>query len=298
MATLETNADVVRRLQDECYNEGNLDVADELVSPDYVEHGPSLSGTVRGIDGFKHNVTTYRTAFPDMEIRFEEVLQDGDSVAFRFTGRGTHEGDLLGMAPTGREVTVSGIEIDRVADGKVTEAWLTYNTYGMLEQLGVVEPIESAAEPIESAGERAADPKEAVVRRFFDELVNAGDFSAVDEILAPDYVRRDAGADDIQRGPGEFEEMLSGFRAAFPDMRVEIDDMYVADDAVVVKATETGTHEGDFMGAEPTGKRVEVEGLVVHRIADGRIVETFASWDFLGMMRRLGIVSMPGETAA
>ncbi len=137
----------------------------------------------------------------------------------------------------------------------------------------------------------------AVVRRFFDELVNEGDFTAVDEILAPEYVRREAGSDEVMRGPEAFEAFITDARRAFSGMEVTIDEMLVADGAVVVRARERGTHDGEFMSVEPTGERVEVEGIVIHRVDDGRIVETYACWDMLGMMRQLGVVP-PTETGA
>ncbi len=81
---------------------------------------------------------SYRTAFPGNQLTVEDYLAEGDTVVSRWTGRGTHKGDLMGIAPTGKQVTVTGISIQRIANGKIVEEWSNYDMLGMLQQLGVV----------------------------------------------------------------------------------------------------------------------------------------------------------------
>jgi len=133
----ETNKEIIRRLAEEPWR-GNTDVIDEYVADDYVGHDPSNPEPLRGPAGVKEFVNTYRTAFRDARITVEEQLAEGDVVATRWTGRGIHEGELMGILPTGKEATVSGITISRLRNGKVVEEWTNWDTLGMLVQLGAV----------------------------------------------------------------------------------------------------------------------------------------------------------------
>ena len=139
----DANKEIVRRLGVEPW-EGNIGVIDELVTPDYVGHDPSQPEDMRGPEGVKQFVTTYLTAFPDGRITIDEQLAEGDLVASHWTGRGTQQGDLMGIPPTGKQVTVTGITISRVKDGKVVEEWTNWDTLGLLQQLGVVPELAGA----------------------------------------------------------------------------------------------------------------------------------------------------------
>lgn len=138
----DTNKEIVRRLGVEPWG-GNLAVIDELVAPGYVGHDPAAPDQ-QGPGGVKDFVTGYLAAFPDGSITIEEQLADGDLVATRWTGRGTQQGELMGIPPTGKQVTISGITISRVENGKVVEEWSNWDTLGMLQQLGVVPDLAAA----------------------------------------------------------------------------------------------------------------------------------------------------------
>jgi steroid delta-isomerase-like uncharacterized protein len=134
----EENKAVVRRFLEEIFNEGNLDAADELFAPDYVLHDPAVPEEVRGPEGVKRYVSMYRSAYPDTHIAIEDQIAEGDKVVTRWTGQGTHEGELMGIPPTGERVTVAGIQFDRVSGGRIEETWVIYDALGMMQQLGVV----------------------------------------------------------------------------------------------------------------------------------------------------------------
>jgi steroid delta-isomerase-like uncharacterized protein len=138
MANPQANKDIVRRLAEEPWS-GSLAAIDELVSPDYIGYDPSQPQPSRGPAGVKEFTQQYLSAFPDGNVTVDEQIAEGDTVATRWTGRGTHRGGLLGIPPTGKEVTVSGITISRLKDGKVVEEWTIWDTLGMLQQLGAVE---------------------------------------------------------------------------------------------------------------------------------------------------------------
>jgi steroid delta-isomerase-like uncharacterized protein len=134
----EQNKAISRRLVEEAFNEGKLDVIDELVAPDFVNHDPSDPNEIRGPEGLKEFVRTYRSAFPDIRVTFEDQIAEGDKVVSRWTGRGTHKGELMGMPASGKQATVTGISIDHLEGGKIIETWNNWDTLGMLQQLGVV----------------------------------------------------------------------------------------------------------------------------------------------------------------
>lgn len=138
----DTNKEIVRRLGVEPW-EGNVGVIDELVAPGYVGHDPA-GPDQRGPEGVKEFVTGYLAAFPDGRITIDEQIAEGDVVASRWTGRGTHQGELMGIPATGKQVTVSGITISRVENGKVVEEWTNWDTLGMLQQLGAVPEMAGA----------------------------------------------------------------------------------------------------------------------------------------------------------
>jgi steroid delta-isomerase-like uncharacterized protein len=138
----DTNKEIVRRLGVEPW-EGNLGVIDELVAANYVGHDPAMPES-KGPAGVKEFVSTYLAGFPDGKVTIEEQFAEGDLVASRWTGRGTHQGDLMGIPPTGKQVTVSGITISRVKNGKVVEEWSNWDTLGMLQQLGAVPDLAAA----------------------------------------------------------------------------------------------------------------------------------------------------------
>ncbi len=140
----EDNKALARRLIEEMFNRGNLEAADELFAPDYVNHDPGSPERIRGPEGIKRYVGVYRTAFPDLQLTIEDQVAEGDKVASRWTGRGTHQGDLMGIAPTGNRATTTGITIDRISGGKVVETWANFDVMGMMQQLGVIPSPEQA----------------------------------------------------------------------------------------------------------------------------------------------------------
>lgn len=145
MTTTTENKEIVRRL--EAIWDGDLAAVDEFVAENFTNHNPIVPDAPPGPEGFKRNVSTLLAAFPDLAFTTEDVVAEGDTVVFRATGRGTHEGELMGIEPTGREITLSTIVIFRIEDGQVVERWAQSDTFGMLRQMGAIsDPTGSPAE--------------------------------------------------------------------------------------------------------------------------------------------------------
>ena len=134
---MEDIKEIARRLAEDPWP-GKLDETLELVGDDYVGHIAGVPEPVRGKDGFRGFINTYLTGFPDGTITVDDQIAEREVVATRWTGRGTNTGELMGMAPTGKQVTVHGITYERIADGMAREAWLTWDTFSMMQQLGAV----------------------------------------------------------------------------------------------------------------------------------------------------------------
>jgi predicted ester cyclase len=143
-ATLAANRLIGRRVLLELWGAGKLELADELYAPDYVDHvgrGPEPARVV-GPDGIKQAVTLFRRAFPDLHYTVEEELAERDLVWTRFSARGTFKGRFLGAAPTGQIVSYTGMDLNRIAAGKIVESWVNYDALALLQQVGLAPAIE------------------------------------------------------------------------------------------------------------------------------------------------------------
>jgi steroid delta-isomerase-like uncharacterized protein len=150
----EENKALARRFLEEAFNKGNLGVADEIVASDYVLHDPAIPEEVSGPEGVKQFVQMYRSAFPDTHITVEDQIAEGDDVVTRWTGRGTHQGELFGIPPSGNQVEISGITGDRFSGGKGVESWTNYDSLGLMQQIGAIPEPGQEEEASAAEGER------------------------------------------------------------------------------------------------------------------------------------------------
>ena len=140
----EANKNAVRRLFEEVWNKGNLQVADELFTPNYAHHDPSTPDVGRGPESEKKRATLYRAAFQDLKLTIEDIIAEGETVVARWTCRGSHKGELNGIAPTGRQFAITGISVARFSGGKMAEGYVNWDALGLMQQLGVVPEFRKA----------------------------------------------------------------------------------------------------------------------------------------------------------
>ncbi|HEY1357437.1 MAG TPA: ester cyclase [Thermoleophilaceae bacterium] len=134
----ESNIEVARRVPEEAFTLGNLDLLDEVCSPDYVSHDPAEQEDIRGIEAHKERIRGYRTAMSDLVVSVDEAVASGDLVATRWRAKGTNDGELMGMPPTGKPVEITGMSFDRFdSDGKLVETWDQWDNAGFMMQLGI-----------------------------------------------------------------------------------------------------------------------------------------------------------------
>jgi steroid delta-isomerase-like uncharacterized protein len=114
---------------------GHVAVVDEIFAPDYL-HTATSGNTGHGREHVKRNISTWRNYFPDFTFTIEEMIAEGDKVVTRWTARGTHRGEYQGIPPTGKQVVVTGVEIQIIVSGKIVEGWRKWDRLDLLQQLG------------------------------------------------------------------------------------------------------------------------------------------------------------------
>jgi steroid delta-isomerase-like uncharacterized protein len=130
------NKTLARRWFEDLFSRGNLDVANEILSAELVDH--LTHEDERGLEELKHYVSIYHTAFPDIQDTVEDIVAEGDKVVVRWTSGGTNQGEFMSVPPTGRHVTFSGMRLFHIAEKKIVESWVNIDERGLQEQLGAV----------------------------------------------------------------------------------------------------------------------------------------------------------------
>ncbi|WP_338905426.1 ester cyclase [Salinibaculum marinum] len=234
-----------------------------------------------------------REAFPDLTFDIEEMVVQPDAVATRWTATGTHSGTLLDIEPTGQEVTLSGIRIDHLRDGRIADMWLLIEQWSLLRQLEAAEvemPISTmsrvSATPVVTQLSAPAENEE-LVRTLVEDVWNEGKRDPLARVLDEGTVLFLDDEDD-RVGRDGYWTFVSRYRDAFPDLELTIEDVVSEGDKIALRLRWTGTHEGSVLGVDATGAEVEVDRMEIHHIDDGRIVETGIVEDTVGLLQQLG----------
>jgi steroid delta-isomerase-like uncharacterized protein len=133
----EQNKSITRRWIEQGWNQGNLAVINEIYDPNFLQHEPEPA-TVNSAEALKHYVGAFRNGMPDLHFSIDDLIAEGDKVVWRFTATGTHQAELWGIPPTGKKSTVTGIVEFRFANSRIAEAWVNFDTLGMLQQMGII----------------------------------------------------------------------------------------------------------------------------------------------------------------
>jgi len=302
VTTPEEAKAVVRRWNDEGWSAGNYDLAHEIIAPVMTVHGAGGQAVGMGPEGLIDLIKTWRTAFPDGHMTVDDIIVEGDLVGIRNTWHGTQTDSFYGIPPSGKEVHVTSVGLDRVKDGQVVEGWGELDMVGMMQELGAM-PIAGPGaiatgkssewgEDATTAGEATGSPDDyrALAVRYV-EALGRPDEAALSEIVDV------AGFADHNPvwGTEDWAGVIAGahaLRAAFPDLVVTLDrgTIVVEGNQVVAHSLLTGTHSGEFLGAAPTGKTVTWSHTDFLRFAGGKVVERWVSADTLTLFQQTGIV--------
>jgi len=126
---------------DDIWNTGDLANIDDIFAIDFINHDPNAPD-VNDLEGYKEFIVMTRSGFPDFHVTIEDMIAEGDKVVSQWIARGTHQGELFGMPPTGKKASWTGITVYRFAGGKIVEAWWSKDMLGLLKQLGIIPPTE------------------------------------------------------------------------------------------------------------------------------------------------------------
>ena len=135
----------------------------------------------------------------------------------------------------------------------------------------------------------------AIVRRYFDEVLSAGNLQVIEELISPHYASHYPAGYELGGGPEDVRQIVVGVRRAFPDVHFTVEDLIAEGEKVVCRWTFQGTQEGNFMGIPASGRKAAVMGIAVYRVVNAQIVEAWFTWDALGLMRQLGVDASASE---
>ncbi len=281
-------ADLLRAQIERVWGQGEVDLVDTMYADTVVDHMP-VAGQPSGRAAMKDVVRAFRTALPDLRMTLHDVIACGDRGVDRWTLTGTHTAPLFGVPATGRRVRISGLDMIRVADGRIAELWHVEEMMQLAAQLGVTLPVDTA--PRAGDGFWLPDPallspverrNLALARRHLEGVWGQGNAALMTELYAPEIV-------DLNLGPGQPPGMpgiaaaLHYLRDGAPDLRLDVHAYLPSGAHVADRWTMTGTHSGaPLFGIAASGRRFSVAGMDLVRFrADGRIdaiahVEEFA----------------------
>jgi steroid delta-isomerase-like uncharacterized protein len=132
------NNSIVRQLYEVIWNKRRLEILSELVSPSHALHGPNFSGSSIGPEAYKRQVALFLAGFPDLCWTIEDTVSEKDKVVVLWSFAGTHKGEFMGVPPTNKKVSIEGITIHEIGNGKIMDSYVNWDTWGMMQQLGVV----------------------------------------------------------------------------------------------------------------------------------------------------------------
>lgn len=269
------------RVFDEVWNQGKIEVIDEIVGDGYVIHDPS--GDFVGSEGYKQFHAMFNSAFSDIHFTVEDQVAEGDWVATRWTSTSNHTGELMGIPATGNSILVTGITASHIVDGKVMEEWNEWHMLGLLEQIGAVPSDKtdySWGESSQVSGD-AGDPlaNKLQVISYTEQVWNLKRMHAIEDSTSIELI---AHAPDSSTNPKTFDKVKhdqSNFIAGMPDVNVEIQGLIAEGDKVAIRYTTSGTDLN-------SGKLITFSGVNINRFADGKIVENWWAYDSYAVMQQ------------
>lgn len=311
-ATEEENRAVVQQYYD-IVNGHDFQRLTEVLAPVVIQHAADVPDA-RGVEETIANLEIFLEAFPDLHSDIELWATDGDLVAARVIQSGTQEGDFLGIPASGKHATWTVLGIFRIECGHIAEHWVEVDQISRLEQLGAIpetgaesQATSTRASEATPAGEAAAaisaspmadcaatteEENAELIRRWYDEIWNQGDFSNFDDYIAPDHDHhrvlnlQGSGSEARQR-------TVRQWREAFPDRVTTVDFLMTDGDLVVARWMTSGTHLGQWRDVPATGKTVSWTGNTIFRIECGRIAEEWSEAASLSFFQQLGVMEGP-----
>jgi predicted ester cyclase len=269
------------RLFEEVWNQSTIGVIDEIISDDCIIH--DSSGKFKGYEGYQQFHGMFNAAFSNIHFAIEDQLAEGDLVVTRWLNTATHTGELMGVPATGTETVSAGMTLSRHAEGKIVEQWNVWDLVGLLEQIGAKPAWRDYygwGEPSEKGGD-PGDPlsNKMIIIRSTEGLNNQKQVSALDETMSVDLALHNPNARPLPKNFDEYKKSMLNFMANMPDMHTTTHAIVAEGDRVAAFATTTGTTLNN-------STRFAFDSIIIHRIADGQVIENWWMLDNYAMMNQ------------
>lgn len=291
------NAAVVRSVY-QAFNQRDFDRASESYADELELRNLATGELLHGRHGYVQHARGWAAAFPDSRIEIVRLTADAESAAVEYVLRGTHTGTLVGphghIPPTWMQAEIRFVEMLQLHNGRITSSHVSFDTGTLLRQLGLL-----PNSPLHARDRRAAldlyalevdaptqQRNKAVVQRFVDGVLNRRQPAGAAEFCAPNLAWHGGPLGEF-RDLVSYQRLLASWFSAFPDLRVEVQELIAEADQVAARITLSGTHAGEFQGIAATAKRITASGISTYRVVNGKIVEEWSQLDLLGIVRQI-----------
>jgi len=281
-ADSEANKALERRIFEEIWNQGAVEVIDEIISNDCIIH--DSSGEFAGPEGYRQFHGMFNAAFSNIHFAIEDQLAQGDLVVTRWLNTATHTDELMGVPASGSETVSAGMTVSRHAEGKIVEQWNVWDMLGLLQQIGAIPADRDYygwGEPSQLSGD-PGDPlvNKVLVISFSEGVFNQKRAGALEETHSLDVAVHNPNSRPLPKPYDKYRTDTLNFMANMPDMHVETHALAAEGDKVAALSTTSGTNMNN-------GKRMVFTGILIHRIADGKIIENWWMLDNYAMMSQM-----------
>jgi steroid delta-isomerase-like uncharacterized protein len=280
MSSLEQNKTLARRFLRDIWSEGKMEVADEILAPDFVMNLGVKPYHLDGPEGLKQLATRNRAAFQGLNYDIIDLVAEVDRVVAYWQMTAKHVGKWGDSEPSNKDVAIKGLSYFRARDGKLIECEVQNEALSLLRQVGTVPP-QGAPEY------KLVEANKALVTRYIEELLMKGNFALAPELVTSDFKIDRSALPQAIAGPEALHRQMDMLKAAFPDLELKIADMFAEGDKVAVRFEAPGTHLHDFVGIPPTGRKVTWRGIVIYRVENGKVQHAWADWDDEGLIQAL-----------
>jgi predicted ester cyclase len=297
----EARRDIVRRLFEDGWGRGDLDLLPEIFAPEVVilnHHAHMTDQPPYGAHTAGEEITLLRGGLPDLSMRIVTSLVQGEWVMSAWEGTGTHLRTMLGLPPTGRSVRMTGVYTARVVDGRITEARNAVDTLGYTQQFGAVPGAEAdPADPADylplTALRRGPEPAlpgqgPALVHRLVEEVMNDGGADALDGLFHPGRLVQENLSRPVPGDTPLARSRYASLLTAAPDLRISIDGLLTEGDLVGYGWFASGTHTGPMGRIPATGRTFTFMGNTISRVVDNRIGDTVHVYDAMALLEQIG----------
>jgi predicted ester cyclase len=255
-------------------NKSNEAYLDEYFDSDVIFHGATGDMNLEQFKAFHHQVLT---AFAGATMTAEDIMVNDDKVVTRWRLTGNHQGPFMGIQPTGKDITISGIIISRFENGKVVEEWEEANIAGLMKQLGA-----KPTDEMKSPQMIILEQNKAIARKWFEEVINHRNLDAIDKYYSTDYVHHGPEGAEM-KGLDEVRSFAASILEASNNRKAVVEQQVADGDLVVTRFVSSGNNTGSFLRKQPTGDIWTTEGIVISCIKDGKITEDWEIVHFSGL---------------